>query len=197
MNSWRVKTVLALLALPLFIAATGCGVETGPSSTQKPTQKNSSPIEERSGLWYSTGTSNLYSGVLAHQYPNGTNSVESVYTNGLRQSQRAWHTNGVLKTEFRFHQGRLAVRRSWDITGKSLTWKQDRLAAAQAQQGFDLLNKGKFVEGYVWVHIAGANGQPDAKRALEQFPPSMTGEQQAQAKAIAEKILGTSGNNEL
>ncbi len=174
----------------LFVAAYNRGEEAAPNP--KPT----GPIEERDGMWYATGTSNLYSGILTHKYPSGTNSAENVYNDGKKISQRVWHTNGELKTEFLFHQGQLAVRRSWDATGKRLAWKHEKLAAVQVQYGFNLLDAGKFVEGYVWVHFAAANGQPDAKRALQQFPPNMTDEQKAQAKAIAEKLLAPDEEHE-
>ena len=184
MNGWHALPIGVLL----FAAACNRGDEAAPQP------KSTGPIEERGGLWYATGTSNLYSGILAHQFSSGTNSVESVYTNGMKLTQRAWHTNGVLKTEFLFHQGQLAVRRSWDATGKRLAWKHEKLAAVQVQHGFTLLDAGKFVEGYVWVHFAAVNGQPDAKRALQQFPQVMTDEQKAEAKAIAEKLLAPDGN---
>ncbi len=186
MNGWRALSIGVLL----FAAAGGCnrGQEAAPPA------KATGPIEERNGLWYAVGTSNLYSGTLAHQYPSGTNSVESVYTNGMKLFQRAWHTNGVLKTEFLFHQGQLAIRRSWDANGKRLAWKHEKLAVVQTQHGFNLLDAGKFVEGYVWVHFAAANGQPEAKRALQQLQPGMTKEQRAEARAIAEKLLAPDSN---
>ena len=180
MTGWRTLPILVLL----FAAACNRGDEAALKN------KPPGPIEERDGLWYATATSNLYSGTLANQYPSGTRSAESVYTNGLKLSQRGWHTNGLIKSEFIFHEGQLAVRRSWDATGKRLAWKHEKIADAQVQRGFDLLNAGKFVAGYVWVHLAAANGQPDAKRALQQFPPTMTEEQKTKAQAIADQLLG-------
>jgi hypothetical protein len=179
MNGWRALPVLALL----FAAACNGKDEAAP----KP--KSTGPIEERDGLWYATGTSNLFSGTLTHQFSGGIQSAESVYTNGLKLSQRGWHTNGVLKSEFIFHEGQLAVRRSWDIVSKRLAWKHNKIANAQVQRGFDLCNAGKFVEGYVWFHLAASNGQPDAKKALQQFPPTMTEEQKAEAQAVADQLL--------
>jgi hypothetical protein len=180
---------LSILVL-LFAAACNHGDKAAPK------HKSTGPIEERDGLWYATGTSNLYSGILANQYPSGTNSAKSVYADGQKLSQRTWHTNGVIKTEFLFHEGQLATRRSWDATGKRLAWKQDKLADLQVQRGFDLLNAGEFVEGYVWVHLAADNGQPDAKSALQQFPTTITDAQKSEAQAIADQLLGRGGAKE-
>ena len=82
------------------------------------------------------------------------------------------------------------MRRSWNLTGKPVNWKQDMVAAEQTQRGFDLVQAGKLVEGYVWVHLGATNGQPEALQALQQFPPTMTEQQKAKAKAIAEHVLG-------
>ena len=178
------------ISVLLFIAASGCNRD----KEDSPKPKSTGPIEERDGLWYATGASNLYSGILTNQYPSGTNSAKSVYADGQKISQRTWHTNGVIKTAFLFHKGQLATRRSWNATGKRLAWKHDELAALQLQRGFDLVNAEKFVEGYVWVHFAAVNGQPNAKRALQQFPQVMTDEQKTEAKAIADELLGRSGD---
>ena len=187
MNGWRVLPIGVLL----FAAASGCN--RGDEAAPKP--QSTGPIEERDGLWYATGTSHLYSGILTHQYPSGTNSAESVYTNGLKLSQRVWHTNGMLKSEYLFHEGQLTVRRSWDAAGKVQSWrKREVLATEQVKRGFNLIEKSEFVAGYVWIHLAAANGQPAAKRALQQFPPAMTDEQKSEAQAVADQLLGRSGN---
>jgi hypothetical protein len=185
MTGWRALPILVLL----FAAACNRGEEAAPQP------KSTGPVEERDGLWYATGTSNLYSGMLAHQYPNGTNSAESVYTNGLKLSQRAWHTNGVLKSEYLFHEGQLTVRRSWDLHGARQSWrKREGLANQQVQRGFDFVERGEFVAGYVWIHLAAANGQSVAKQALQQFPPAMTDDQKSKAQAIAGQLLGRSAD---
>ena len=75
-----------------------------------------------------------------------------------------------------------------------MNWKQDRVAAEQTQRGFDLVQAGKLVEGYVWVHLAATNGQPAALQALQRFPPAMTEQQKAEAQAIAERVLGLGGD---
>ena len=93
------------ISVLLLIAANGCNR----SKEDAPKPKSTGPIEERDGLWYATDTSNLYTGTLTHQFPSGTNSAESVYIDGLKLSQRAWHTNGLLKSEYLFHEGQLTV----------------------------------------------------------------------------------------
>ena len=164
MNGWRALIIGAVIGA----GGTGCHrAETDPAPPRP-----SGPVEEREGRWYATGTSNLYSGTLTHQYPSGTNSVKNVYTNGLKLSQRAWHTNGLLKSEFVFHQGQLALRRSWDATGKPLNWNHQRLAEIQLQRGLDLVAKSEWVAGYVWIHLAATNGHPVALQALVPVPAS-------------------------
>jgi hypothetical protein len=179
------------ISVLLFIAANGCN--RGKEDAPKP--KSTGPIEERAGLWYATGTSNLYTGTLTHQFPSGTNAAKSVYIDGLKLSQQAWHTNGLLKSEYLFHEGQLTVRRSWDVTGARQTWrKREVLADEQVQRGFDLIERGEFVAGYVWIHLAAANGQPVAKQALQQFPPDMADDQKAKAQSVADELLGRSGD---
>ena len=51
------------ISVLLFIAASGCN--RGKEDTPKP--KSNGPIEERAGLWYATGTSNLYTGTQKGQ----------------------------------------------------------------------------------------------------------------------------------
>lgn len=154
-----------------------------------------SELDERDGIAYQHGSDTPFSGALSRKFPNGELSAETVYTNGLKLLQRAWHTNGTLSTEYRFHNGKLAMRNSWDAAGAPVAWRQDKIAAMQAQRGFDLVEKQQFVEGYVWIHLAATNGQPVALQALGQFPPAMMTEaQKAQAQAIAEGVLGVEGN---
>ena len=159
----------------------GCGSE--------PTQPKSA-LDERKGIAYEHGSDQPFSGSKSKKYPSGQVSAKTSYTNGLKILQRSWHTNGTLKTEYRFFKGQLALRRSWNLTGEPVNWKQDMVAAEQTQRGFDLVNAGKFVEGFVWVHLGATNGQPEAQQALQQFPPAMTEQQKAEAKAIAEHVLG-------
>jgi len=183
MNGWHT------LLIGMFLLAAACN--RGDEAAPKP--KSTGPITEHDGLWYATGTSNLFSGTLAHQFSSGTQSAESVYTNGLKLSQREWHTNGVLKSEYLFHEGQLTIRRSWDAQSKRQSWrKREVLAEEQVQRGFNLIDQGKVVAGYVWVHLAAANGQPVAKQALQQFPPDMTDDQKTEAKSIANQLLGRS-----
>jgi len=170
----------ALLAVAVLA---GCGKE------PKPTPPKSG-LDERRGIAYQHGSDTPFTGAISKQYPTGQVSTETTYTNGLKLLQRSWHTNGTLNTEYRFFNGQLALRRNWNSTGEPVNWKQDRIAAEQTQRGFDLVNAGKFVEGFVWVHLGATNGQPEAKQALQQFPPAMTEQQKAEAKAIADKVLG-------
>ena len=173
-------TIAALLAVAWL---TGCGQEPKPAPPR-------SELDERGGIAYQHGSDQPFSGSVSRKYPSGQTSTETTYTNGLKLLQRSWHTNGTLNTEYRFFNGHLALRRSWNAAGELVNWKQDRVAAEQTQRGFDLLNAGKFVEGYVWVHLGATNGQPEAQQALQQFPPAMTEQQKAEAKAIADGVLG-------
>lgn len=161
----------------------GCGNEPKPAPPK-------SGLDERKGIAYQHGSSTPFSGAISKKYPSGQVSTETTYTNGLKLLQRSWHTNGTLNTEYRFFNGHLALRRNWNAAGEPVNWKQDRIAAEQTQRGFDFLDAGKFVEGYVWVHLGAGNGQPEARQALERFPPAMTEQQKVEAKAIAERVLG-------
>ena len=171
---------VALLAVAVLA---GCGKEPKPAPPK-------SGLDERLGIAYPHGSSTPFSGAISKKYPSGQVSTETTYTNGLKLLQRSWHTNGTLNTEYCFFKGQLALRRSWNAAGELVNWKQDRVAAEQTQRGFDLLNAGKFVEGYVWVHLGAVNGQPEAQQALQRFPPAMTEQQKAEAEAIAEHVLG-------
>lgn len=151
-------------------------------------------LDERDGIAFKHGSDTPFSGKLARKFPNGQPSAETIYTNGLKLVQRAWHTNGTLSTEYRFYQGKLAVRQNWDKAGEPVPWKQDKIAAMQAQRGLDLVESGKFVEGYIWIHFAATNGQPFALQALGQFPPQMTEAQKVEVKAIVEGVLGVGGD---
>ena len=179
----RVRIVLAIIAL-LLVA---CKKEQPPPAPK-------SELDERDGIAYQHGSDTPFSGSINRKFPNGELSAETIYTNGLKLTQRSWHTNGALSTEYLFYKGELVVRGHWDVSGEPIGRKQDKIAALQAQRGFDLVEQEKFVEGYVWIHFAATNGQPVALQALGQFPPKMTEAQKAEAKAIAEGVLGTGGN---
>jgi hypothetical protein len=177
-------TIAALLAVAWLA---GCGKEPKPAPPQ-------GGLVERQGIAYQHGSDQPFSGSVSMKYPSGQVSTETTYTNGLKLLQRSWHTNGTLNTEYRFFNGQLALRRSWNPAGEPVNWKQNRVAAEQTQRGFDLVQAGKLVEGYVWVHLAATNGQPAALQALQRFPPAMTEQQKAEAQAIAERVLGLGGD---
>ena len=185
----RVRNTLTIAALLAVMWQAGCGQKPKPSPPR-------SELEERQGIAYQHGSDTPFNGAISSKYPSGQVSTETTYTNGLKLLQRSWHTNGTLNTEYRFFNGQLALRRSWNTAGERVNWKQDRIAAEQTQRGFDLVNAGKFVEGYVWVHLGATNGQPEAQQALQRFPPAMTEQQKAEAKAIAEQVLGLNVKSE-
>ena len=150
-------------------------------------------LDEREGIAYEHGSNTPYSGSLSKKYPNSQVSTETVYTNGLKVLQRSWFTNGTMKSEFRFYQGQLAVRRSWKMDGESQFWRQEGLSTAQLQRALQLI-EGKgvqqdFVQAYVWVFAAATNGHPQARMFLANTPPGMTQANMDAAKEIANRLL--------
>lgn len=152
-------------------------------------------LDERDGIAYQHGASEPFTGALTryHIHNKTQKSSEVFYHEGRRVVQRAWFANGQLMSENRFHHGHVVVERNWDINGQLLTWnKQAQLADTQLMRANTLLTEGPdkdFVEGFVWVHIADANGHANAPLFLEKPPPGITQQQLDEAAAIAEGLL--------
>ena len=120
-------------------------------------------------------------------------SFESVYTNGLKLSQRSWRTNGVPQEEYRYHEGYIIVRRDWDHKGKLQTWnKLEELAHEQFVRAFQYSKQKPpdMKNAYLWFHIAAANGHVEARRFLSSQPQGLTSQEVSNIKTKAEGLLG-------
>ena len=163
-----------------------------PISTE-PTRPANLALEERDGLFFKPGATTPFTGTLARQHVNGAPSHEAVYTNGLRLLQRCWYTNGVPRTEYRFHDGHMVVRRDWNFKGQLQSWKNlEVLAHEQFLRGanYSLLER-DWHQAYVWLHIAAANGHRDARQALRlPYPENFSPEAQSDARNEAMGLLG-------
>jgi len=89
----RVRIVLAIVSL-LLVACK--------KDEQPPAPK--SELDERDGIAYQHGSDTPFSGSINRKFPNGELSAETIYTNGLKLTQRSWHTNGALSTEYLFYK---------------------------------------------------------------------------------------------
>lgn len=163
-----------------------------PISTE-PTRPANLALEERDGLFFKPGATTPFTGTLARQHVNGDPSHEAVYTNGLRLLQRSWYTNGVPRTEYRFQDGHMVVRRDWNFKGKLQTWKNlEVLAHEQFLRGVNYFTNQPpdWHQAYVWFHIASANGHRDARQILRTPPEDFSPESLSAARAEAMGLLG-------
>ena len=163
-----------------------------PISTE-PTRPANLALEERDGLFFKPGATTPFTGTLARQHVNGDPSHEAVYTNGLRLLQRSWYTNGVPRTEYRFQDGHMVVRRDWNFKGKLQTWKNlEVLAHEQFLRGVNYFTNQPpdLHQAYVWFHIASANGHRDARQILRTPPEDFSPESLSAARAEAMGLLG-------
>jgi hypothetical protein len=168
----------------LVMALAGCGSE-------PPTPLPRGALDERKGIAYEHGVTEPFTGALTryHVHNKAQKSNEVFYHEGLKVVQRTWFANGQLMSEYRFHRGHVVVQRTWDINGRLLTWnKQAQLNRANTLLTPTNTNK-DFVEGFVWVHIADANGHENAPLFLNNPPPGITQQQLDEATAIAEGLL--------
>ena len=127
------------------------------------------------------------------QHVNGAPSHEAVYTNGLRLLQRSWYTNGVPRTEYRFHDGHMVVRRDWNFKGQLQSWKNlEVLAHEQFLRGVNYFTNQPpdWHQAYVWFHIASANGHRNARQALRTPPENFSPESLSDARNEAMGLLG-------
>ena len=173
----------------LVMALAGCGSE-------PPTPLPRGALDERKGLVNDQCSTETFTGALTryHVHNKAQKSNEVFYHEGLKVVQRTWFANGQLMSEYRFHRGHVVVQRTWGINGRLIAWnKQDQLAEVQLHRANTLLtptNTNKdFVEGFVWVHIADANGHENAPLFLNNPPPGITQQQLDEAMAIAEGLL--------
>ena len=173
----------------LVIALAGCSSEPPPAPPR-------GALDERNGIAYEHGATEPFTGALTryHVHDKTQKSNEVFYHEGLKVVQRSWFANGQLMSEYRFHRGHVVVQRTWDINGRLLSWnKQAQLAEEQLNRANTLLpptNASKdYVEGFVWVHIADANGHENAPLFLNNPPPGITQQQLDEATAIAEGLL--------
>ena len=163
-----------------------------PISTE-PTRPANLALEERDGLFFKPDATTPFTGTLARQHVNGDPSHEAVYTNGLRLLQRSWYTNGVPRTEYRFQDGHMVVRRDWNFKGKLQTWKNlEVLAHEQFLRGVNYFTNQPpdWHQAYVWFHIASANGHRDARQILRTPPEDFSPESLSAARAEAMVLLG-------
>ena len=163
-----------------------------PISTE-PTRPANLALEERDGLFFKPGATTPFTGTLARQHVNGDPSHEAVYTNGLRLLQRSWYTNGVPRTEYRFQDGHMVVRRDWNFKGKLQTWKNlEVLAHEQFLRGVNYFTNQPpdWHQAYVWFHIASANGHRDARQILRPPPEDFFPQSLSAARAEAMVLLG-------
>lgn len=163
-----------------------------PISTE-PTRPANLVLEERDGLFFKPDDTEPFTGTLARQHVNGAPSHEAVYTNGLRLLQRSWYTNGVPRTEYRFHDGHMVVRLDWNFKGQLQTWKNlEVLAHEQFLRGVNYFTNQPpdWHQAYVWFHIASANGHRDARQALRTPPENLSPEALSNARNEAMRLLG-------
>ena len=116
-----------------------------------------------------------------------------MYTNGLRLLQRSWYTNGVPRTEYRFHDGHMVVRRDWNFKGQLQSWKNlEVLAHEQFLRGVNYFTNQPpdWHQAYVWFHIASANGHRNARQALRTPPENFSPESLSDARNEAMGLLG-------
>ena len=150
-------------------------------------------IENRKGIYYKPGEKTPFTGSIQRKHENGIVSFESVYTNGLKLSQRSWRTNGVPQEEYRYHEGYIIVRRDWDHKGKLQTWnKLEELAHEQFVRAFQYSKQKPpdMKNAYLWFHIAAANGHVEARRFLSSQPQGLTSQEVSNIKTKAEGLLG-------
>ena len=167
----------------------GCGEQV----STEPTLPSNPILEQRSGLYYKPGKEAPFTGSIQRKHKNGTKSFESVYTNGLKQLQRSWRTNGVPQEEYRYHEGYIIVRRDWDHNGKLQTWKKlEDLALEQFVRAFQYAKQQppEMKNAYLWFHIAAANGHLEARRFLSGQPQGLTKQEVSDIKTKVDGLLG-------